>query len=304
MSVSIIMRTKDSDWVVGQALAALFSQSFRDFELLVVDSGSTDRTLAIVAGYPCRLLRVPAQSYFPGAVLNQAVEAAQGDVLVYQNSDAVPLSPRTLERLLAPLADAAVDATFGRQIPRPEALGWVRRDYALSFPERGPAPPWMPYSLPLAAMRRSAWAAHRFYGDAWASEDTEWGTWAQRSGRTVRYVPEAEVMHSHNYTLRELYGRRFVEGEADAFIHGDADSLPRLLRRTLGAAGRDLVHHLQARDPLGLAAAPVRRAVSHLGYFRGHKLGEARRARGDGDASVGQRVVLEQFGGAGAREAR
>jgi glycosyltransferase involved in cell wall biosynthesis len=42
--VTVIMRTKNSDWVVHQALAALFSQTYRDFELLVVDSGSTDRT--------------------------------------------------------------------------------------------------------------------------------------------------------------------------------------------------------------------------------------------------------------------
>ena len=53
--VSVIMRTKNSDWVVAQALQALHSQTFRDFELLVVDSGSTDRTLEIVAQFPARL---------------------------------------------------------------------------------------------------------------------------------------------------------------------------------------------------------------------------------------------------------
>jgi rhamnosyltransferase len=304
VTVSIIMRTKDSDWVVGQALAALFSQRFRDFELIVVDSGSTDRTLSIVRKYPCRLLQIPAQSYYPGAVLNRAVAEARGDVLVYQNSDVVPLSPHTLDRLLAALDDPRVVASFARQIPRPEAHGWVRRDYAASFPERGPAPPWMPYSLPLAAMRRSAWEAHPFYTDAWGSEDTEWGTWARHRGHAVRYVPEAIVMHSHNYTLRELYGRRFIEGEADAFIQEDRDTPLRALGRTLGAAARDVVHHLGARDPVGLAAAPLRRVVSQLGYHRGHKHGEARRARGDGDASVGQRLVLERFGGAAAREVR
>ena len=43
--VSVIMRCKNSDWVIDSALAALFSQTYRDFQLLVVDSGSTDRTL-------------------------------------------------------------------------------------------------------------------------------------------------------------------------------------------------------------------------------------------------------------------
>ena len=50
--VSIVMRSKNSDWVIAQALAALFSQTYQDFELLVADSGSTDSTLDIVSHYP------------------------------------------------------------------------------------------------------------------------------------------------------------------------------------------------------------------------------------------------------------
>jgi rhamnosyltransferase len=304
MSMTIIMRSKDSDWVIAKALGALFSQTFRDFELLIVDSGSTDRTLEIAQRYPCRLLQIPAMDYLPGSVLNQAIASSSGDLLVFQNSDVVPLSPHTLARLIAAFDDPEVDAAFGRQIPRPEACGWVRRDYAASFPADGPAPAWMPYALPLAAMRRSAWEQHAFYTEAWGSEDTEWGTWAQQSGRVIRYVPDAVVMHSHNYTLREMFGRRFIEGEADAFIHQGEDSVPRLIRRVLASTLRDVAYHVKARDLLGLSASPVRRAVYHYGYFKGHKHGEARLRSGNRDPSHGQRVVLEQYGGAAAREMR
>ena len=48
MQISIIMRTKNSDWVVGQTLKSLYSQTFQDFELIIVDSGSTDNTLNII----------------------------------------------------------------------------------------------------------------------------------------------------------------------------------------------------------------------------------------------------------------
>lgn len=297
--VSVIMRSKNSDWVIGQSLGALFSQSFRDFELIVVDSGSKDRTLEIVRQYPSKLIEIEASSYFPGAVLNMAVEHAKSDLFVYLNSDGVLLSPESLARLVAAFDGPGVHAAFGRQLPRPDAHTWVRRDYAASFPERGPAPPWMKMSLVFSAMRRSAWEEHPFYVDAWASEDTEWGTWAAANGRKVEYVADAICMHSHNYTLREIYGRRFVEGEADAFIYRDRASIASESAAFARAIARDAVVHLSAWDFDGLVKAPARRAVFHWAYYKGHCHGEARIARGDTDASAGQQIVLTRHSEAG-----
>ena len=62
----------------------------------------------------------------------------------------------------------------------------------------------------------------------------------------TRYVPEAAVMHSHNYTLRELYGRCFIEGEADAFIYDARPSVRRSVLRVAAAIKRDVAW--QARE--------------------------------------------------------
>lgn len=304
MKISVILRTKNADWVVEQALRALHSQTVRQFELVVIDSGSTDRTLDIVRRYSSKLLRIAPSAYIPGAVLNLAIEAALGDILVFQNSDAVPLNPFALERLVESLNKPRVVASFARQIPRPEAATWVRRDYEASFPAEGDSPAWVPLSLPFAAMRRSAWEKHHFHTAAFGSEDIEWGTWARANGDVVRYVPDAIVMHSHNYTLREAFGRRFIEGEADAFIKGEPDSLVQAVYRTVGSTARDIAYHVTRHDWKGLYECPLRRAAFHFGYYRGHRHGERRRASMDADLSFGQRVVLEQFGGAGAREDR
>lgn len=290
--VSVIMRSKNSGEIIGQALAGLYSQSFQDFELLVVDSGSRDNTLAIVERYPARLMHIPAGSYFPGIVLNQACRQARGELLVFQNSDVVPLGPDCLGRLVAAFDDEQIEAAFARQAPRPEAHTWVRRDYAASFPERGEAPQWLPFSLPLAAMRRSAWKHQPFYDSAWASEDTAWGEAARRRGATIRYVPEATVMHSHNYTLRQIYGRKFVEGEADAFIYGGRASCLGATCRLLGALANDVRCHARAGDWRGLLAAPARRIVAQWAHLRGRRLGEQRRDRGDTNTQVGQQVIL------------
>jgi rhamnosyltransferase len=304
MKLSVIMRTKNSDWVVEQALRAMHSQTIREFELVVVDSGSTDRTLDIVRRYQPKLIEINPSAYIPGAVLNQAIQQASGDILVFQNSDTVPLHSFALERLLEPLHAPNVVATFARQVPRPEAASWVRRDYEASFPAAGEAPQWMPLSLPLAAMHRWAWERHPFHTAAWGSEDVEWGVWAKREGYGVRYVPRCVVMHSHNYTLRETFGRRFIEGEADAFIHGHRNSPLDVARRILGSTVRDMAYQVRIGDWREFIAAPARRTAFHLGYHYGHKHGERRRSGASVDTQLGQRLVLERLGGSGAREDR
>ena len=290
------MRTKDCDWVVRDALEALFSQNFQDFELLVVDSGSTDETLSIVSDYPCRLIEIQASDYFPGKVLNQAIATISSPIVVFQNSDTIPQHPEALGNLVGPFENPEVMGAFGRQIPRPEAWTWVRRDYAQAFPAEGPAPDWLPFSLPFAALRRSLWEERPFYTEAWGSEDTEWGHWAKEAGHEIRYVPEATVMHSHNYTLRQIYGRRFIEGEADAFIYGRRDPLTRMAWRALRGSARDSLAHLKAFDVPGLVKTPVRLAVDSWAYHRGHRHGENRIVEKDDDAGTGQRTVLERYG--------
>jgi len=292
--VTVIMRSKNSEGVIGQALNGLFSQDFRDFELIVVDSGSTDHTLDIVQRYSCRLIQIEAKSYYPGIVLNMAIANAKAELIVFQNSDTVPLTPLTLSHLVEAFEDSKVQAAFARQVPRPEAKTWVRFDYDRSFPPSAPTPPWITLSLPMAAMRKSAWESHPFYTDAWASEDTEWGLWAMKMGYKVQYVPKALVMHSHNYSLRQLHGRRFVEGEADAFIYGQSTTFFRVFGKILKDSIWDAADHLRSADLGSLPMILPRRFVFHYAHYKGHKWGEKRIATGNEDGAVGQAFVLSR----------
>lgn len=292
--VSIIMRAKNSDWVIGEALAGLFAQTYTNFELIVVDSGSTDKTLEFVARWPHRLIQIKPEDYIPGTVLNNAAKEARGELVVFQNSDAVPLATDALERLVAAFDDPKVQAAFARQVPRPDADGWVRRDYALSFPASGAAPDWLPFSQVFSAIRATALAEQPFYTAAWGSEDTEWGVAVKKRGWKIAYVPEALVMHSHNYTLRQLYGRRFIEGEADAFIYGGSDSVPALVKRTLASIAHDSLWLLKQRDLAGLALTPARRMAYQWGYYKGKRHGAERVKNQIDDVATGQKVVLDR----------
>jgi rhamnosyltransferase len=161
----------------------------------------------------------------------------------------------------------------------------------------------MPLSLPVAAMRRMAWMAHPFYTDAWGSEDTEWGVWARNAEISIAYVPQALAMHSHNYTLRQNYGRRFIEGEADAFIYRREARLIDFCKACILAFARETWEHLRVRDLRGLAAMPPRVVVSQWGYLQGLRLGARRRRTGDVDVQIGQQTVLNRHESVRKKEA-
>jgi rhamnosyltransferase len=179
---------------------------------------------------------------------------------------------------------------------RPEADGWVRRDYAAALPSEGPAPDFMAWSLPFAAVKREVWEKHPFYEDAWASEDTEWGVWAKRTGHVVQYVADAIVMHSHNYTLAQAYGRRFVEGEADAFIQDAPFGVAQAARAYAASVAGDVRVLGSNGDLRGAVESVVRRGVYHWAYLKGRRHGATRRRAGSADRAAGQEVVLARYG--------
>lgn len=292
--VSIIMRTKNSAAILNQTLKALFSQQGVPFDLLAVDSGSTDQTMPLLNAYKVNVHAIESKHYFPGPVLNHAITLTQGQLLVFLNSDAVMLTPYTLYNLLKPFTNAATQAAFARQIARPEAHTWVRRDYQMAFPNHPEAPKWQPLSLCLAAMRRSIWQKRPFYSFAWGSEDVEWGTWAQQAGHKIVYAYDALVMHSHNYTLSQLYGRRFIEGEADAYIYKNSYGYGSFIKDWVKSTVRDIYVHATALDFWGGCLAPMRRMVYYWAYYQGHKHGEQRVKSNDADGSLGQQTVLSR----------
>ena len=292
-SVAIVMRTKDSAWVLPQTLKALFSQNFRSFSLYIVDSGSKDDTLKIARKFPCEIRGISAESYLPGAVLNESISNIPEEIIVFLNSDTVPLSPNTLQNLIAPFDSRSVAGCFVRQLPRPEAKSWVRRDYHNAFPPSPPKPAWLPLSLCMAAIRRSLWEKHPFQTNTWGSEDIEWGKWAEDSGFEVRYLPNACAMHSHNYTLRQLWARQFIEGEANAWIWKRSFTRKDALIRAIKASVDDLLYDF---NPLLLPTHFLRRLMANCGYYSGYQLGKSRLNVSDFDSTVGQKVILKNYG--------
>ena len=276
--VSILMRAHNDEALIARALEAIFSQKTDlKFEVIVCDDASTDRTREVAARFPVRFFERPAGDYKPGRTLNPLVRAARGDIVVFNNSDSIPLDGHWLDELVKPLlAGSRYVFSFANQLPRADAQALVRKDSDRAFGDGKVQATWrFFFSLASSATWRQNLLDVPFDEDIQYSEDVEWA-WvnSRRAENPVRivYCPAARVEHSHNYTLRELARRFYGEGVADRAIFGDR---PSLLREIL-SAGRETLRDwaylaVRPRDWKEMPVAPARRLVQRLWHWKGLK---------------------------------
>jgi glycosyltransferase involved in cell wall biosynthesis len=84
---SVIIPTYNRAALLQAALESVFAQEFRDFEVLVVDDGSTDETETVVNGFGSRPQYLRQQNNGPGAARNFGIQAAQGTYVTFLDSD-------------------------------------------------------------------------------------------------------------------------------------------------------------------------------------------------------------------------
>lgn len=275
-SVSVLVRAHNDEAFVEKTLAGIFSQIPPPSEVVVCDDASTDRTREIAAKFPVRFMERPEGEYRPGRTLNAMVRAAKGDIVVFNNADAVPRSDRWLAELVKPLLASRRVFAFANQLPRPDARALVRKDSERAFGDGKVQATWkFFFSLASSATWRANLIKTPFDEEICYSEDVEW-TW--RNSRLpenpfkIVYCPDALVEHSHNYTLSELARRFRGEGAADRAIFGER---PALLREIASAAKetlRDWAYLARRpRDWREIPSAPVRRLVQRVSHWRGMK---------------------------------
>lgn len=139
--IDVVMRSKNEGHYVRQTIEAVRRQRGPyTARLTVIDSGSTDDSLAIFAELKVERL-IQIERYVAGAVLNQGMRETSGDWVVFLNADATPADDDWLVNLLAAAqAVPRAGAAFSRQLPRPDCQAVFAHDYDRCFgPEIGRA---------------------------------------------------------------------------------------------------------------------------------------------------------------------
>ena len=214
--VSIIMRSFNEAWALRDTLPALRSQDYRNWELIVVDSGSTDGSQELIrAAQPAHFVQITPKEYNPSRVMNQGLLLARSEVGIFLNADATPQGSNWLRPLVAAFQSPRVAACFGRQVPRPDCRAVFACDYDRCFGPRRESAKWDHFfSMVSSGLRKEVWARRGFREDLQYAEDDEYTRWCKAQGHEVAYVPESVVMHSHNYTPEQARKRSFGDARA------------------------------------------------------------------------------------------
>ncbi len=214
-SCSIVIRAYNEEAHIGQLLDGISQQSIRDIQVIVVDSGSSDRTTQIAEEHGAEIVKIEPEEFSFGRSLNLGIRKASHDLIVIASAHIYPVYPDWLEQLLKPFADEKVALTYGKQRGNTNSHFAEQQIFRHWYPEFSAADQGHPFcNNANAAVRRKLWKLHPYDERIPALEDLAWAKWACEQGYRVTYCSEAEIIHVHQQSWIGIRNRYQREGMA------------------------------------------------------------------------------------------
>ena len=216
MTVSIVIRTLNEQKYLDELLSQARKQKTNhNIEIVIIDSGSTDKTLEIAKSHNCKITYIPKDKFTFGRSLNMGSEYATGDILVYISGHCIPASDSWLDNLIKPITENIAQYTYGSQIGRDTTKFSERRLFDKYFPSRSKIPQDDFFcNNANSAISREIWKKYTFDEELTGLEDMELSKRLYKDGGKIAYIAEASVYHIHDETW--LQTKRRYEREAIA----------------------------------------------------------------------------------------
>lgn len=221
MKCSIVIRSYNEEKHIGRLLYGLQQQTLPPHEVIVVDSGSTDRTVAIAREYGASILSIRKEDFSFGRALNIGCDAATGDILVFVSAHVYPVHKVWLEHLVAPFADPRVVLAYGKQRGNSTNKFSEHQIFRKWFPDTSVCPQKTYFcNNANCAVRKEEWEQHPYDETLSGLEDLAWAKAAQERGGQIAYVAEAPVIHVHDEKWSQVRNRYQREAMALKKING------------------------------------------------------------------------------------
>jgi glycosyltransferase involved in cell wall biosynthesis len=274
MTLSIVIRARNEEKHIGRLLYGITQQTIKDVEIILVDSGSTDGTIAIASQYPVKIVHIHPSEFTFGRSLNRGVAAASSEVVVIISAHCFPVFPDWLQQLTDPLKDANYALSYGKQRGGDSNHFSEHQIFHKYFPENSVLKQGHPYSHNAnAAIRRELWEEHPYNENLTGLEDLAWSSWAMESGYSIAYIAEAEVIHLHEETYKQVYNRYMREAIAmKQILPNSSFSFIDFLKTWNLSTARDMMYARRAKCLRNeIWSILAFRFMQYLGTFRGYQ---------------------------------
>jgi rhamnosyltransferase len=280
--LKVIVPTLNAAAHWGGFAAALKAQSARLDQVIVIDSESTDATVQLAEQEGFRVVRIARRDFGHGITRQLAASLApDAEVLVYMTQDAVLANTQALDALLRPFEDDRVGAVYGRQLPREGAGHIEAHARVFNYPATSEVRSMenarhrgfkaIFFSNSFGAYRRKALEeVGGFPKDVNFGEDTVVAGHLLLAGWKIAYAADAEVYHSHSYSICEEFQRYLRVGELHV-------TQPWMIEEFGGTSGEGIrfvqseCRYLARIAPHLIPSALIRSAGKILGYRLGRK---------------------------------
>ena len=278
--VGLIVPTLNAGSLWESWLKAFEQQTRKPDFLLVIDSSSSDATVALARAQGFDVQVIPKSEFNHGGTRQFGVNRLPAvDIIVFLTQDALLAGPEAIERLLAAFADERVGAAYGRQLPHRNAGPIAAHARLFNYPAESQLRcledrtrfgiKTVFISNSFAAYRRSAlMQVNGFPVDTIMNEDTYVAGKMLVSGWKIAYCADAQVFHSHDYSFLDEFKRYFDIG----VFHTHTAWLQQTFG---GASGEGLrfviseLRYLMKHAPWLIPSAVLRTGLKWLGFKLG-----------------------------------
>ncbi len=216
--ISIIIRAYNEENNIGKLLSLIKRQKLSyDYEIIVVDSGSIDKTIMIAKQFDVKIINIKPEEFSFGYSLNKGIEQASGEICVFISAHCFPVNEKWLEELVTPLLkNKRIGLVYGKQRGGDMSKFSEKEIFKKWYPENIDGIQNHPFSNNAnTAIRKNIWEECKYDETLTGLEDLDWAKKVLDKGFLIYYSSKAEVLHIHNETWKQIKNR--YKREAMAF---------------------------------------------------------------------------------------
>ena len=195
--ISIIIRTKNEERWITPCLMGVFKQDYKDFEVILVDNESTDKTIEKALQFNIAKV-ITCEDFRPGLALNMGIRESKGEYIVCLSGHCIPVNEKWLSNLIKNFNDEEVAGVYGRQEPLAFTSDSDKRDLSIIFGlDRRTQKKDSFFHNANSMLRRKLWEEKPFDEALANIEDRVWAEKILHEGYKIVYDPMASVYHYH-----------------------------------------------------------------------------------------------------------